>query len=162
MFGIIGCYNPDSPDPVKETVATPMFSIASGAVTSGTNVTINCATEGAKIYYTTDGTEPTSVSTEYKAAISVTATVTIKAIAVKDGMSDSAVASVSYFISPTKLTCVPDDFVLKDGTMLPKDLDFSETQKANVAAVIVRAAADGKPALGVGIVQCREINQAAL
>ncbi|MDY5122392.1 MAG: fibronectin type III domain-containing protein [Treponema sp.] len=45
--------------------------------------------------------------------------------------------------------CVVWDFVLKDGTILSKD----ETPESDtVAAVIVRAAADGKPALGVGIV----------
>ena len=137
---------------IKGTVATPAFSLASGAVNSGTEVTITCATEGAKIYYTTDGTEPTASSTEYTAAISVTAAVTLKAIAVKSGMNDSAVASASYLIIPTKATCVPGDFVLKDGTMLPKDIILTDTQKSNVVAVIVRAAADGKPALGVGIV----------
>ena len=128
-------------------VATPAFSVASGAVDSGTEVTISCATEGAKIYYTKDGSEPIAASTEYKAAISVTPPMTLKAIAVKDGMNDSAVASASYSIIPT-----PGDFVLKDGTMLPKDITLTDTQKSNVAAVIVRAAADGKPALGVGIV----------
>ncbi len=133
-------------------VATPAFSVASGAVDSGTEVTITCATEGAKIYYTTDRTEPTAESTEYTVAISVTEAVTLKVIAVKDGMNDSAVASASYLIIPTKATCVPGDFVLKDGTMLPKDITLTDTQKSNVAAVIVRAAADGKPALGVGIV----------
>ena len=137
---------------IKGTVATPEFSVASGAVNSGTSVTITCATEGAKIYYTTDGTEPTASSIEYTGAISVTAAVTLKAIAVKSGMNDSAVASASYLIIPTKATCVPGDFVLKDGTMLPKDITLTDTQKSNVAAVIVRAAADGKPALGVGIV----------
>ncbi|MBB5219866.1 hypothetical protein HNP77_002255 [Treponema rectale] len=140
---------------IKGTVATPAFSVASGAVDSGTKVTIICATEGAKIYYTTDGTEPTAASTEYTAAISVTEVVTVKAIAVKDGMYDSAVASASYLIIPTKATCVPGDFVLKDGTMLPKDITLTETQKSNVAAVIVRAATDDKPALGVGIVHNR-------
>ena len=128
-------------------VATPAFSVASGAVNSGTEVTITCATEGAKIYYTKDGSEPTAASTEYKAAISVTPPMTLKAIAVKDGMNDSAVASASYSIIPT-----PGDFVLKDGTMLPKNITLTDTQKSNIAAVIVRAAADGKPALGVGIV----------
>ena len=49
--------------------------------------------------------------------------------------------------------CVVGDFVLKDGTILSKD----ETPEiGTVAAVIVRAAADGKPALGVGIVHSRE------
>ena len=134
------------------TVETPAFSVESGAVNSGKEVTISCTTEGAKIYYTTDGTEPTASSTEYTAAISVTPPMTLKAIAVKSGMNDSAVASASYLVIPTKATCVPGDFVLKDGTMLPKDITLTDTQKSNVAAVIVRAAADGKPALGVGIV----------
>ena len=137
---------------IKGTVATPAFSVASGAVDSGTSVTITCSTDGAKIYYTTDGSDPTASSTEYTDAISVTPPMILKAIAVKDGMNDSAVESASYLIIPTKATCVPGDFVLKDGTMLPKDITLTDTQKSNIAAVIVRAAADGKPALGVGIV----------
>ena len=116
---------------IKETVAIPAFSAASGAVNSGTEVTITCATEGAKIYYTTDETEPTASSTEYTDAISVTQPMTLKAIAVKDGMNDSAVASASYLVIPTKATCVPGDFVLKDGTMLPKDITLTDTQKSN-------------------------------
>ena len=97
-LGMYGCSSGND-DPVKETVATPAFSVASGAVERGTSVTITCSTEGAKIYYTTDGSNPTSSSTEYTGAISVTAAVTLKAIAVKDGMNDSTVASVSYTIS---------------------------------------------------------------
>ena len=132
---------------IKGTVSTPEFNVESGAVDSGTSVTISCATEGAKIYYTTDGTEPTASSTEYTGAISITEAVTLKAIAVKDGMNDSAVASASYTIYTPKYSV--GDFVLKDGTILSKD----ETPvSGTVAAVIVRAAADGKPALGVGIV----------
>ena len=134
---------------IKGTVATPEFSVASGEVDSGTSVTITCATEDAKIYYTTDGTEPTASSTEYTAAISITEAVTLKAIAVKDGMNDSAVASASYTIKPGYSKCVVGDFVLKDGTILSKD---KTPDSGTVAAVIVRAAANGKPALGVGIV----------
>ena len=155
LIGILNSSKGNSGTPVKETVATPVFSIASGAVESGTSVTITCSTEGAKIYYTTDGTEPTASSTEYTEAIIITEAVTVKAIAVKSGMKDSAVASASYLIIPTKATCVPGDFVLKDGIMLPKDITLTYTQKSNVAAVIVRAAADGKPALGVGIVHSK-------
>ena len=140
---------------IKGTVATPVYSVASGAVNSGTKVTISCATEGAKIYYTTDGTEPTASSTEYTDAISVTAAVTLKAIAVKSCMNNSAFASASYLIIPTRATCVPGDFVLKDGSMLPKDITLTKTQKSNVVAVVVRAAADGKRALIVGIVHPR-------
>ena len=53
---------------------------------------------------------------------------------------------------PDYSKCVVGDFVLKDGTMLPKDITLTDTQKSNVAAVIVRAATNDKPALGVGIV----------
>ena len=47
------------------TVITPTISPASGAVASGTEVTITCDTEGASIYYTTDGNTPSSSSTPY-------------------------------------------------------------------------------------------------
>ena len=137
---------------IKGTVATPAFSVASGEVDSGTTVTITCSTDGAKIYYTINGDDPTAESTEYTAAISVTAAVTLKAIAVKDGMNDSAVASANYTIKPDYSKCVVGDFILNDGTILSKD---ETPESGTVAAVIVRAAADGKPALGVGIVHGR-------
>ena len=94
-----------------ETVATPTFSVESGEVISGTSVTITCATEGAKIYYTKDGSEPTASGTEYTEAISITEVVTLKAIAVKSGMSNSTVASVSYRI-------IPEGFVKVTGTTI--------------------------------------------
>ena len=154
-LGMIGCSS-SSDDPImppvsgKQTVATPEFSVASGAVNSGTSVTITCSTDGAKIYYTKDGTEPTASSTEYTAAIRVTEAVTFKAIAVKSGMNESAVASASYTIYTPKYSV--GDFVLKDGSMLSKD-NTPESNK--VAAVIVRADTSTKPALGVGIVHSR-------
>ena len=81
----------------KEVVATPTFTPASGTTfTSSQKVTISCATAGAKIYYTTDGTEPTTASTLYNGAFTITTTTTIKAIAVKDGMTDSAVVTATY------------------------------------------------------------------
>jgi len=85
--------------PVTEgTVETPVIDPNGGEVESGATVTITCATTGAKIYYTTDGTDPTASSTEYTTAIEITDAVTIKAIAVKDGMTNSAVASAEFTI----------------------------------------------------------------
>lgn len=59
-------------------------------------VEIYCATPGASIYYTTDGTTPTSTGTIYSGAISLTSTTTIKAIAVKADMNGSAVAEATF------------------------------------------------------------------
>ena len=80
-------------------VATPTFSPAAGAFTSAQNVSISCATDGAEIYYTLDGTTPTGSSTKYTSAINVTETKTIKAIAIK-GSDKSYVASATYSIYP--------------------------------------------------------------
>ena len=79
-------------------VKTPKFTPAAGGVTSGTTVTITCATSGATIHYTTDGTAPTASSPTYSSPIAITADTTIKAIAIKDGMDNSSVASASYTI----------------------------------------------------------------
>jgi len=74
------------------TVSKPTFSIASGWVATGTEVTISCETEGASIYYTLDDTEPTAESTLYEGAIAINNDVTLKAIAAKDGISSSVVS----------------------------------------------------------------------
>ena len=79
-------------------VATPTFSPGGGTYTSAQNVTISTTTSGATIYYTTNGSTPTTSSTVYNGAIAVSNNMTIKAIAVKDGVS-STVATASYVIS---------------------------------------------------------------
>ena len=80
-------------------VATPVFSPAEGRYPSAQPVTIWCATSGATIYYTTDGTTPTTASPVYSAPLGVGAPTTLKAFAVKSGMADSAVASATYAIA---------------------------------------------------------------
>lgn len=76
--------------------ATPTFSPAAGTYTWAQSVTISTTTEGATIYYTTNGDNPTTGSTEYTAAIPVNATTTIKAIAAKEGLANSTVAEATY------------------------------------------------------------------
>ena len=83
---------------VTPTCATPTFSPAAGVYTSAQNVTISTTTEDATIYYTEDGSTPTASSTPYTGAIAVSATTTIKAIAVKEGNNNSSVASATYTI----------------------------------------------------------------
>ena len=81
----------------KLTVATPTFTPNGvSGFTGPQSVTITCATTGAKIYYTTDGTPPTASSTEYTTALSLTSTTTVKAIAVMTDMNDSAIATATF------------------------------------------------------------------
>jgi len=83
---------------ISSQVATPVFSVGTGTYTSAQTVTISDATSGATIYYTTNGTTPTTSSAVYSAAITVNATETLEALAVKTGSSNSAVASATYTI----------------------------------------------------------------
>lgn len=82
--------------------AVPTFSPAGGTYTTAQNVTISSTTEGATIYYTTNGDVPTTNSTIYSAAIPVNSTQTIMAIAVKNGYDNSSVASATYTILSKK------------------------------------------------------------
>ena len=82
-------------------VGTPTYSPGGGSYTSGQSVTISSATSGATIYYTTDGSTPTTSSTQYSGAISVSANTTLNALAVKSGMTDSGVATATYAIAGT-------------------------------------------------------------
>ncbi|MCQ2321511.1 MAG: chitobiase/beta-hexosaminidase C-terminal domain-containing protein [Bacteroidales bacterium] len=85
---------------MASNVATPTFTPAAGIYDVAQNVSIVCATEGATIYYTTDGNEPTNASTLYEGAINVSTTTTIKAIAYV-GNEASNVATAVYTIIPT-------------------------------------------------------------
>lgn len=89
------------------SVATPIFSIPTGNYTEAQNVTIDCATAEASIYYTLDETEPSAESTLYNGAINITSTTTLKAIAIKDGES-SAVASATYTILTATVSTIAD------------------------------------------------------
>jgi hypothetical protein len=81
----------------KRAVATPTATPPAPATFASTeSVTLSTATAGADIYYTVDGSTPTTASTKYTTAISLSATTTIKAIAVKEGLIDSAVFSGTY------------------------------------------------------------------
>ncbi|MGW7823890.1 chitobiase/beta-hexosaminidase C-terminal domain-containing protein [Streptomyces puniciscabiei] len=95
----------DGTTPPPGTVATPTFSPGGGSYASAQSVTISDATSGAVIHYTTNGSTPTASSTTYSGAINVGSTATLKAIAVKSGSTDSAVASATYTIGSTPATC---------------------------------------------------------
>ena len=120
------------------TVATPTFSPAAGSFDSPQNVTISCSTEDATIYYTTDGTTPTTSSSVYSSAIAVTETTTIKAMAVKTDMANSNVATGTFTIESTiTVTNTPTSpFPYTGGT---GSFDFSITNPVTGATVTAEA-----------------------
>lgn len=90
------------------TVATPTFNPPPGTYTSEQAITISTATSGASIYYTVDGSLPTTSSNRYTGSVLITgSTNTIQAIAVKSGMSDSSAASGTYIINYTAIITSP-------------------------------------------------------
>jgi tellurite resistance-related uncharacterized protein len=105
VLSLTGCPAPE-PDgggeviePGKETVATPTATPAAGAVPSGEKLTLTTATEGAEIWYTTNGNTPSkngAGSVKYTSPFAITPPVTVKAIAVKDNMNDSGIMTASY------------------------------------------------------------------
>ncbi len=89
--------------PAGTAPAAPTFTPAGGSLVGGTMIQINCPTPGAMIKYTIDGTDPAAIpgtATTVAAPASVSSpivgmTITIKAIAVKDGMN-SALMQQTY------------------------------------------------------------------
>jgi hypothetical protein len=80
--------------------ATPALSPATGTYSSAQTVTISTTTPSATIYYTTNGSTPTTSSAVYSGPITVSASETVEAIAVAAGDSTSVVGSADYTINP--------------------------------------------------------------
>ena len=80
-----------------EQVEAPVISPNGGSdLIEAQTVTLSCETEDASIYYTLDGSNPTAESTLYSAPFQVSETTTVKAIAIKEGMTNSSVASATF------------------------------------------------------------------
>jgi N-acetylneuraminic acid mutarotase len=108
--------------------ATPTLSPAGGTFASSQSVTISDSIPGATIYYTTNGTTPTTSSTQYTGAITVSSTETIQAIAIASGYSSSTVNSAAYTIG------VPPDFSV---TASPASLTVIAGQNGNANIAIM-------------------------
>jgi hypothetical protein len=88
----------DSTTTTPPPPAAPSFSPAPGSYSSSQSVTISDATAGASIYYTTDGSTPTTASTLYSGPVSIATTTTLQAIA-NNSAGSSSVTSGTYTIT---------------------------------------------------------------
>lgn len=110
------------------TCATPTFNPEGGEFSSNKiDVEIACATSGATIYYTTNGNAPTTSSSVYSSAISLTETTTLKALAVADGYNNSEIATAVY----TKVD--PFDGLKLDFVLSANNLSLPTAKGSSVA-----------------------------
>lgn len=110
-------------------VEEPRFDPESCLFYPTTNVTLSCATEGATIRYTTDGSDPTEASAVYSGPIAVTDDTTIRARAYKTGMNASPVVAATYtydvvkggpkgdyYVKPILISGTRGSYVIDDNT----------------------------------------------
>ena len=92
----------DVEDTDPSFVAAPVFDPEDGLeFSTPITVALTCRTAGAQIYYTTDGEDPTSESSAYADPIAISATTTIKAVAIKEGTYASDIVTATYtFVEP--------------------------------------------------------------
>ena len=142
VVGILSYFSPDWQILLNGTngcigfngVSAPVFTPGAGTVKPGTEITLSCPTEVADIYYTLDGTDPSASSTLYTAPIVVNEDVTIKAIAIFEGVT-STVATASYRVS--------DD--------APVEGDGTEAKPYNVAQIIALNPTSTQEAVATGV-----------
>jgi hypothetical protein len=105
-------------------ISQPTFSPTTGStLSSGGTVTIASSTSGATIRYTTDGTSPTSSSAAYTGPIAITATTTIKAIAIS-GSQVSDIASATFYVTAS---------VVSTPTFSPSAGTYTSTQNVTIS-----------------------------
>lgn len=105
VFDFMSCKEVDLTLPIQdgyvpdvEMVETPEANIESGHIDEGERVRLSTSTDGADIYYTTDGSIPTVYSKKYTGSILIESDTVIKAFAVKEDMRDSDVATYTYLV----------------------------------------------------------------
>lgn len=102
---------------IVETLNAPIFDHATGTYYTPFDVVITAA-EGATIYYTTDGTDPSTSSTAYSAPITVSETTTLKAFAVKGELQSTVAEAVYTFASATPVANIAAYNAVDDSTMV--------------------------------------------
>ena len=123
---------------ITPPTAAPTFSPAAGTYSSAQTVTISTATPSAKIYYTTNGSTPTTSSSVYAGPIAISATETLAAIALASGDSASTVNSAAYSIAPP--TAAPITAAAAPPTFSPGGGTYASAQTVTISTTTPSAA----------------------
>lgn len=112
----------------EQTKVTPLsFNFSAGSIISPNDeISISCETENVRIYYTTDGSQPSSSSTLYTSGFTLTeknSSVTVKALGIADNLENSEILTVQFSVSSSK-TNTP--------VISPKSCTFSSEQKITI------------------------------
>jgi len=129
---------------VPQQVAVPVFTPVPGTYASAQSINISTATSGAAIYFTVDGSQPSQTNgILYTSAINIAQNATIKAIAVKAGMTNSSLSTANYVINQNTTPVVTSVELTIASTIVE-----GQTAQANV---VVRDAAGNQMLTGFTI-----------
>jgi sugar lactone lactonase YvrE len=128
-------------------VGAPMFSLAAGTYTGPQTVSITDSTQGAVIYYTIDGSTPTTASGIYSSPITVSASETLQAIAVA-GSAQSPETSAAYTITAANGTATATVTATPSATIITSNQ--SVTVQISVAGSNGQATPTGTVTLSSG------------
>jgi outer membrane protein OmpA-like peptidoglycan-associated protein len=120
-----------APAPAPKPAVAPAFDPVPGDFASAQSVTLSTPTPGASIYYTTDGSAPTTASSPYSGPIRVESATTLRAMAVAPGAPESSVSEGAYGITPPP----PARVVITEKKLELKDKVFFDTSKATIKPV---------------------------
>ncbi len=97
-------------------LSAPAFSPAAGTYSTSLNVSLQCASGGAEIRYTTDGSDPTASSPLYTAPLAIDVSTTVKARAFRSGWTDSPIAAGAFVLAASVPTFTPGSGSYASGT----------------------------------------------
>ena len=144
----------------SSTVATPTITPNGGSFTGSVSVTLQTATSGASIFYTTDGSTPTQSSTLYTEAFTLTSNAVVKAIAFKNGSSPSAQASASFTIaapSAAQLTLTWQDNSTNENNFAIERKTGTSGTYAQIAMVAANIASYVDTSVTRGVTYCYRV-----
>jgi len=120
--------------PPPTPAVAPAFDPVPGDFAAAQSVTLSTPTTGASIYYTTDGSAPTTASSPYSGPIRVESSTTLRAMAVAPGAPESSVSEGAYGITPPPPP-PPARVVITEKKLELKDKVFFDTSKATIKPV---------------------------